>query len=437
MDDPQQAEMAPPEDAPAHPVPHPVRGVFLNYIDYWRPRFFARPSARPAVDYGNLDFLPDYSRGYNSILDHCNGLLLYGNAWLYCVVNPATRRWERLPRMDANDYVPYLVFDPALTHGYEVLLFRREPEKPKKFDLIEFLSLLDDMSVGEEDAENEGQDEPAVEPLPRQSIEDLHRLTEWPPSQWTLPVFSSATGAVKTMASMQLDAVQPMEWGPRWRYSVYWRGVLYVHCRGAFVARLSLPEGKYRVLNTPVDFEESKHARPYLGKSEKGVYFATIHKYNNLLQVWNLNESSGPIDWILEHTIELDESTLWAAARFYQHEINGPWILEDNNNDDVENKMVPLKENIEWNSDDDNVMSNQGGCEEQYGHIYFLGFHPYKEVIFLGLSFIGVAYHLNSSKVQYLGKLRPKDYCTAYSNGIYESFMYTPCMVGELSETPP
>ncbi|XP_020194431.3 uncharacterized protein [Aegilops tauschii subsp. strangulata] len=447
MDDPQQAETAPPEDAPARPLLHSVRGVFLNYIGHWRPRFFARPSARPAgaPDYGDLDFLPDYSRGYNSILDHCNGLLLYGNAWLYCVVNTATRRWERLPRMDANNYVPYLVFDPALSHGYEVLLFRREPDKPKKFDLVEFLSLLDDMSGVEEDAENEDQDEPAVEPLPRQSIDDLHRLTEWPPSQWTLPVFSSATGewrersfvregeAVKTMASMQ----QPMEWGPRWRYSVYWRGALYVHCRGAFVARLSLLDGKYRVFNTPIDFEESKHACPYLGKSEKGVYFATIHKYNNLLRVWNLGESSGPIDWVLKHTIELDESTLWAAARFYQHEINGPWILEDNNNDDVEEKMVPLKENIECNSDDDNVMSNQGGCEEQYSHIYFLGFHPYKEVIFLRLSFTGVAYHLNSSKVQYLGKLHPKDYCTAYSNGIYESFMYTPCMVGELSETPP
>ncbi|VAH89540.1 unnamed protein product [Triticum turgidum subsp. durum] len=262
--------------------------------------------------------------------------------------------------MDANDYVPYLVFDPALSRGYEVLLFRREPEKPKKFDLIEFLSLLDDMSVGEEDVENEGQDEPAGEP----SMDDLHRLTEWPQSQWTLPVFSSATGewqersfvregeAVKTMASMQLDAVQPMEWGPRWRYSVYWRGALYVHCRGAFVARISLSDGKYRVFNTPIDFEESKHACPYLGKSEKGVYFVTIHKYNNLLRVWNLSESSGPIDWVLKHTIELDESTLWAATRFYQHEINGPWILEDNNNDDVENKMVPLKEDIEWNSDE-------------------------------------------------------------------------------------
>lgn len=177
MDDPQQAEMAPPEDAPAgvpaRLLPHSVRGVFLNYIDYWRPRFFARPSARPAVDYGDLDFLPDYSRGYNSILDHCNGLLLYGNAWLYCVANPATRRWERLPRTDANDYVPYLVFDPALSHGYEVFLFRREPEKPKKFDLVEFLSLLDGISAVEEDVGSESQDEPAVEPLPMQSIDDL------------------------------------------------------------------------------------------------------------------------------------------------------------------------------------------------------------------------------------------------------------------------
>jgi hypothetical protein len=65
----------------------------------------------------------------------------------------------------------------------------------------------------------------------------------------------------------------------------------------------------------------------------------------------------------------------------------------------------------------------------------FLGFHPYKEVVFLALStFGGVAYHLKSSKIQYLGDLRPKDYYQAHSNGLYEAFPYTPCLLGELLE---
>ena len=67
------------------------------------------------------------------------------------------------------------------------------------------------------------------------------------------------------------------------------------------------------------------------------------------------------------------------------------------------------------------------------GSIYFLGFHPYKEVVFLRLTkLVGVAYHLKSSKVQYLGDMRPKDYDNSPTNGIYEAFSYTPCMIGEL-----
>lgn len=234
----------------AHLLPHSLRGIFINYIDYRRPHLLARPPSKtyPAVD-GNLEFLPYYTQGFNSILDHCNGLLLYGNGWMYCVVNPATRQWERLPRMDAHDYVPYLVFDPAVSCHYEVLLFHCEPEKPKKFDLIEFFSLLDDVSIVEGTVEDESQDEPVKRP-PEQSIEDLHSLMEWPPWQWTIPVFSSITcqwqersfvrqgEAVRSMTDVQLDTVQPTVLrGARWRYGLYWRGALYVHCRGAFVTR--------------------------------------------------------------------------------------------------------------------------------------------------------------------------------------------------------
>lgn len=205
--------------------------------------------------------------------------------------------------------------------------------------------------------------------------------------------------------------------------------------RESVFCRLSLSDGKYQVINTPVDVEESKQARPYLGKSERGVYFATIQDEYKL-RFWNLNESSGHLDWVLKHNIQLDVSGLCAAMHFYHHENNGPRILEGDN--DGGNNIALLEEDTEWNSDDDNIMNfNQGGFEDHYSCVSFLGFHPYKEVVFLELSFRGVAYHLNSSKVQYLGKLRPKDYYQAYTNGIYESFMYTPCMVGELSEIPP
>jgi hypothetical protein len=63
-----------------------------------------------------------------------------------------------------------------------------------------------------------------------------------------------------------------------------------------------------------------------------------------------------------------------------------------------------------------------------------LGFHPYKKVVFLPRPFAVVAYHMNTSKAQYLGNSRPYCYYHNYSNGIYESFVYTPCMTGELQE---
>lgn len=82
------------------------------------------------------------------------------------------------------------------------------------------------------------------------------------------------------------------------------------------------------------------------------------------------------------------------------------------------------------------ILNIKDGCRNIDDDFYFLGFHSYKEVVFLELPwFEEVAYHLNSSKVQYRGKLRPKDYVIRPTNGIYESFPYTPCMIGELSNS--
>lgn len=44
------------------------------------------------------------------------------------MVNPATRRWERLPRLDARNYNTYLV-DPAVSPHYEVFAIPMVPEK--------------------------------------------------------------------------------------------------------------------------------------------------------------------------------------------------------------------------------------------------------------------------------------------------------------------
>jgi hypothetical protein len=278
-----------------HILPSSVRGLFVNYIDYERPRFFARPTTkRPAIN-GDLGFLPGYNGGFDPIVDHCNGLLIYGTGWReFFVVNPATRRWERLPHLDACNYNAYLAFDPAVSLHYQVFAIPMVPDKkpfskPKMpsqepYCLLELFSLLEDASAlesFEEECEDgpselsteqtieEGDDLPAII-TPSPPIEcsgkqdDSDDLVEWPPSSWTLDVFSSSTKqwqkrtfvregeALETLASVRLDRVEPTSWGPRWRYAVYWGGSLYVHCHGAFVVR-------YRSQTSLLNYSISRH----------------------------------------------------------------------------------------------------------------------------------------------------------------------------------
>ncbi|GJN08243.1 hypothetical protein PR202_ga26143 [Eleusine coracana subsp. coracana] len=122
-----------PSSTPMACCSHALRGIFINFVDHWCPRFFARPSSESERP-GNLDFLPSYTRGYGSILDHCNGLLLYEGRFKreFYVVNPATRWWECLPRHTGfrDYYIGYLVFDPAVSPHYEVFLIPYFPETP-------------------------------------------------------------------------------------------------------------------------------------------------------------------------------------------------------------------------------------------------------------------------------------------------------------------
>ncbi|KAL6644837.1 hypothetical protein ACP70R_016445 [Stipagrostis hirtigluma subsp. patula] len=451
-----------------HLLPHAVRGIFVNYIGYWRPLFFARPSsALPRIS-GNL--------GYKSIIDHCNGLLLCGRGGEFVVVNPATRRWERFlaPRVDTynRDYLPYLVFDPAVSPHYEVFLIPRVPEKPEAIDPRDiptktynvsglFSSFDHTLDAESMDEEEELCMEEWMQPPPPPSMEegffptkrlslslrwkmgepvDTYGSMEWPPSPCTLHVFSSRTrcweertfvregNAMGTVKDARRELLRPMFFGPRWHYGVYFQGALYVHCRGGFVMRLSLAIGKYQTIKTPVDIEE-KYRQTYLGRSAKGLYFATIKDFR--LRVWILNGSPGQIEWTLKYDTDLDHSGLWTAVSMSNHHRTvGPWFLSyANNSEDNYNSMLQ-EGHLEWDSDDDGILHSEDVDKEYNKLVYFLGFHPYKEVVFLMVSFTAIAYHLNTSKIQWLGTLHPKNY-DAYTKGVHEAFPYTPCMVGD------
>ncbi|XP_066168858.1 uncharacterized protein [Oryza sativa Japonica Group] len=387
-------------------LPLKLAGIFIGVI--WVPQFFARPVLPHALD---LTRLPE------TMLDCRNGLLLAHNV----VVNPATGRWARLPRSpppppgcSCNDVFDYLVFDPTVSAHYEVYKI------PSPFG--------DGMS-------------------------------DWPPSPFIIDVFSSKTlqwekrsyvregeaaGTVANLLARGFNCHQR---------SALWRGALYVPCETDFVTRISLSDGKYQVIKSPIGLEAmGKGSFLQLGKSKDGVCAFAHDDYQ--LCVWFLNESCGQMNWELKHQTHL--WSLLAQLKSREHlaqcksckQTNGHWKYYDGNlfeeqilqtdlqvdtypeNDyqaeedefgrhfDTDSNYYDAEE-YGWASDEDGECHSE--CNNKYGEdelykvdklynmqcqelFYFFGFHPYRDVVFLHVSSSrAVAYHLNSSKVRDLG----------------------------------
>uniref|UniRef100_R7W721 DUF1618 domain-containing protein n=1 Tax=Aegilops tauschii TaxID=37682 RepID=R7W721_AEGTA len=364
----------------------------MNYIDHERPHLFARPSSSSMID-AMFDFLPsdNHRRFWWSVIDHNNGLVLCDmETDELCVCNPVTRRWTVIPWPWRPVGGIYITFDPALSPHYEVFVIPAvpEPEKPvRRAD--EKCSNEKPLSLGP----------PYVD-----EDDDTRRLmeSEWPPTPWTMNVFSSER-----------------------------RGIL-----SAKVSRLSLSNGTYQVVKAPTYNEEKRQVKPYLGISKKGVYFGVIEGASRLL-VWILAEySSGQMEWILRHQDGLSHCGQHIRNCFSNTDT--PWMIHDvpdTGHEDVDAATTLPKERFEWDSDNDDFLTIRFAADSDWVNFAILGFHPYKEVVYLSADmFDVVAYHLSDSKIQYLGYSRPKSYYRNWTNGIYESFVYTPQMVGELEE---
>ncbi|KAK1626284.1 hypothetical protein QYE76_000599 [Lolium multiflorum] len=453
-------------------LPLTLAGLFVHFNEHKYPEFLARPSSSSttcsrAVS-GDLSFLPSASphcgyfweegcvdwRDFN-IQDHCNGLLLLLNN---SVVNPATRRWSILPTCPAEDGIghvrhrsTHLVYDPTVSPHYEVFkiptLYRYYGDK--------------------------------VDPSMEQS--------EWPPSLCKMYVFSSKSGCWEERCfSREGDAagtVSQMRVGYWPFHAVYFRGALYVHCNHNFLMRISLSSNTYSVIKPPMDLTAEGHPDINIARSKNGVYIVAYdywprNKY--LLRVWILNESCGQVEWMLKHNIDLKH--VLAGHHFCGRD---QWILEDinyklfrssdcqedskkattkentewNSDEDVEeedmidhsgyleDKNVVVEKKLVWNSNNDNALNYGGMSEDCYSDeehyddsrdedLRILGFHPYKEIIFLSASErICLAYHLNGSKIEELGNIYPKEYIyfkeLVNEQEKIKSFPYTPCWMEE------
>ena len=200
-----------------------------------------------------------------------------------------------------------------------------------------------------------------------------------------------------------------------------------------------------QVVKPPIHFQ-GDNLGLHLGKSENGVYFALVCGRCEF-KIWFLDESCCPMAWVLKHEADL---TGWLLSHDIdeQQEVRGPWTLRDitfhynramrwsyKEDDDRE---VPVEEMFEWDSEEEKLESYTKSDEDEgqsyCGYINILGFHPYKEIIFLGeRSRRGLAYHFinNSVKVQDLGNLYPTGYDGFLSNEefIEQCFPYTPSWI--------
>ncbi|TVU02704.1 hypothetical protein EJB05_51774, partial [Eragrostis curvula] len=407
-----------------HLLPHKVGGIFINFHSkgFWE--LFSRPSAGPVVS-GWFHFVPGGTENVFKPppLDHCKGLFLFNGKYVF---NPATRKYAclppRPPPVMTKQYFyedPYLLYDPAVSPHYEVFLIHRIAYK------------------SEPRCTSYRADRDALDP----AIEKL----EWPPSPYVLHVFSSKTAkweqrsylregeGAGTVADVRFNSLFYEK-----RYAIYLRGELYFHCEADFVMRISLLNNKFQVIKPPKDNEVSLFNGLYLGRSKTGIQCAKVDNSGHpcRLRIWILKDLRGQMEWLLMHQANIGPML---PRHEYNQPIGGSWMLQDLNYYEIQHKYYGKKETIavpekfEWESDNDDVLETGDRVYDGCKHITFLGFHPYKDVVFLAESSRrGLAYHWNSSKIQLLGNIYPKEPCIGQFPPISETFLYTPCWMEEL-----
>jgi hypothetical protein len=208
---------------------------------------------------------------------------------------------------------------------------------------------------------------------------------------------------------------------------------------------MSISNAEYKLVRMPAEIESKEYefkdgkfygGSIYLVISQKGVYFAFSHDWHRV-RIFLLTESCGQMAWKMNHHVDLMTFARELHAREDHGDLqhNGPWILQDINYyrdpDETDEGKEVVDANFGWSSNDDGVLDTEDMVEGRYdGCTTFLGFHPYKEIVFLNASLRrAVAYHWNTSRFQDLGDIFPKNYhdVVGHCVDIDRSFPYTPC----------
>uniref|UniRef100_A0A0E0NZG9 F-box associated domain-containing protein n=1 Tax=Oryza rufipogon TaxID=4529 RepID=A0A0E0NZG9_ORYRU len=284
----------------------------------------------------------DYTPNDNLVEDHCNGLLLLKSG----VANPATRQWVPSPPAPPQ---PVWMKDFYRFDSYLVF----DPTISTHYEIFKI---------------------PQVPSTGFRVLDPMLKSLQWPPSL------------------------------------------------------ISLSDNKYQVIKLPMNTEVCQYKNHFLGRSMRGVHYALIDNEHRLRMTWELKhdndlsfllrcqeictQNNGP--WTLQYhnyfgyPRQNDMDNYYEAykkhiVRKYHYEYESVWYK--NHCEDIKKDVVVRVNNFEWDSDNDDILDtanpNEGEC---HGYLSILGFHPYKEVIFLNQKRErGLAYHFNSSKVQNLG----------------------------------
>ena len=190
----------------------------------------------------------------------------------------------------------------------------------------------------------------------------------------------------------------------------------------------------------------------YLGKSEKGVHSALLYWVDcgrcPQFRVWFLKEEEEEeendhihMEWVLKTNISLPP--LLANRRpllhsgFADDELR---VIRDYNNKE---EVPPVAahgddefadDDDEWDFDNADIVLDEAKdnkLTEADGHypVDFLGFHPYKEIVFFCVPSGTISYNLNTSKFQQLGGR-----INIPVAGMSSCFPYTPCWIRGLFE---
>ncbi|KAF7062511.1 hypothetical protein CFC21_069101 [Triticum aestivum] len=428
---------------------------------------------------------------------HCNGLFLvrdsyhleYANEMYAC--NPTTVRAAHLPRpptpWPCNVEGMFLAFDPAMSRYHKVFLLPSKKVPYRWFTEKEQWDLEEEESYGfaSQFGELDGK---AIKMLPLLVFSSQT-------GQWEDKKFAPgrcAPGHIYDVVTTP-RGFKRLAWSAEyWHGSLYVHchsGVLLIlRCSEGVYDMVQLPGDL-----APYDDEEDKESwdlpkRSVLASYERGVCYVTLNKYH--LMVWALIESTdGQLEWTLAHEadlrphsrsmeslkrkarprmkmewelVETDEKLISLSGQSSNEEIDEDHdtgeeeynegeveeversseeddknddIGEESNDDEAEELGSGEGSVYSWNSDEHNFIDlDESDTTDLEGYLFrIIGLHPHKDVLLLNFCSCVVAYHLGTSRMQYLGHIFPKQ-LTQNAANVRCAFPYRPCYFDALPQ---